>query len=564
MSYEPSPSWWQGAAIYQIYPLSFADSNGDGWGDLAGVLTHLDYVASLGVDAVWLSPFFRSPMRDFGYDVADHTAVDPIFGTIEDADAVIARAHELGLKIILDQVWSHTSDQHAWFKESAASRTNDKADWYVWADPLPDGMPPNNWLSVFGGSAWTWEPRRRQSYLHHFLTSQPKLNLRNPATLDAILATGRFWLERGVDGFRLDAIDFMAHDPLLRNNPPLPPADGTIPTKPFALQRHDHDMLHPDALAIMDRIRALIDEYPATVTLGEVSSQPAAFDRIADYTRPGRLHLAYTLRLLRSGVSASILEATLAEATDAIEAHGLCWAFGNHDVVRLASRWAGSDPAAERAFMTLLAGPDLPLPGRRTGLARGAVGPRPAARPVRHRLLARVPWPRRWPNPDAMAGGRRLGRLHDGNALAAGPRRPPGARRRSPGAGPGKLARPLAAIPPGPQGDAGPAARRYRRGAPQRRSAELRAASGQRASALRLQPVGRTGAFRIFRRFRRRDRSFAPRLGYDGHDRWSCDPPDRRLRGFRPADRFTEKCGTFRTFSGNVSWQRLVCHGNCG
>jgi alpha-glucosidase len=354
MPYEQSLPWWQGAAIYQIYPLSFADANGDGWGDLAGVLQHLDYVASLGVDAIWLSPFCKSPMRDFGYDVADHTAVDPLFGTLDDADAVIARAHQFGLRVILDQVWSHTSDQHAWFKESAASRDGDKADWYIWADARPDGTPPNNWLSVFGGTAWTWSPLRRQYYLHHFLDSQPKLNLRNPATLDAILATGRFWLDRGIDGFRLDAIDFMAHDPALTNNPPLPPVDGKTPSKPFALQRHDHDMLHPDALGFMARIRALIDQYPGTVTLGEVSSQPGAFDRIARYTQPDRLHLAYTLRLLRSGVSAAILEATLNEAKDAIAGNGLCWAFGNHDVVRLASRWAGSDPAAERAFMTLL------------------------------------------------------------------------------------------------------------------------------------------------------------------------------------------------------------------
>jgi len=354
MPYEPSLPWWQGAAIYQIYPLSFADSNGDGWGDLPGVLQHLDYVASLGVDAVWLSPFCRSPMRDFGYDVSDHTAVDPIFGTLEDADAIIQRAHRLGLKVILDQVWSHTSDQHAWFKDSAASKSGDRADWYIWADPQPDGTPPNNWLSVFGGSAWTWEPRRRQYYLHHFLASQPKLNLRHPAALDAILATGRFWLDRGIDGFRLDAIDFMAHDPALGSNPPLAPPDGKIPSKPFALQRHDHDMLHADALRIMARIRALTDSYPGTVTLGEVSSQPGAFDRIADYTKTGRLHLAYTLRLLRSGISAQILEATLIEAKDAIEGNGLCWAFGNHDVVRLASRWAGAGPAAERAFMTLL------------------------------------------------------------------------------------------------------------------------------------------------------------------------------------------------------------------
>jgi alpha-glucosidase len=354
MTFETSTPWWRGAVIYQIYPLSFADSNGDGWGDLRGVLEHLDYVASLHVDAIWLSPFFRSPMRDFGYDVACHTDVDPLFGTLADADAVIAKAHRLGLKVILDQVWSHTSDQHPWFRASAASRRDDKADWYIWADAQPDGTPPNNWLSVFGGSAWTWEPRRRQYYLHHFLSSQPKLNLRNPAVLDAVLATGRFWLERGVDGFRLDAVDFMAHDPALHSNPALPPPDGVVPTKPFGLQHHVHDMLHPDALDIMARIRALTDQYPGTVTLGEISSQPGAFDRIATYTEPGRLHLGYTLRLLRGECSASLFETALHEAAAGMAGGGQCWAFGNHDVVRLASRWGGGDPAASRALMVLL------------------------------------------------------------------------------------------------------------------------------------------------------------------------------------------------------------------
>jgi len=354
MTFEPSAPWWRGAVIYQIYPLSFADSNGDGWGDLRGVLEHLDYVASLHVDAIWLSPFFRSPMRDFGYDVSDYTAVDPLFGTLADAEAVIAKAHHLGLKVILDQVWSHTSDQHAWFRASAADRRGDKADWYIWADAQPDGTPPNNWLSVFGGSAWSWEPRRRQYYLHHFLASQPKLNLRNPAVLDAVLATGRFWLGRGVDGFRLDAVDFMAHDQDLQSNPALPPPDGIVPTKPFGLQRHVHDMLHPDTLDIMARIRALTDQFPGTVTLGEISSQPGAFERIARYTEPGRLHLGYTLRLLRGNCSASLFEMALHEAADSMAGGGQCWAFGNHDVVRLASRWGGGDPAASRALMVLL------------------------------------------------------------------------------------------------------------------------------------------------------------------------------------------------------------------
>ncbi|MEI9987224.1 MAG: alpha-glucosidase [Aliidongia sp.] len=354
MSHEFCQPWWRGAVIYQIYPLSFADSNGDGWGDLRGILNRLDYVASLHVDAIWLSPFFRSPMRDFGYDVSSHTEVDPLFGTLGDAETVIAEAHRRGLKVILDQVWSHTSDQHPWFRASASDCQGDKADWYIWADASPDGTPPNNWLSVFGGSAWTWEPRRRQYYLHHFLSSQPKLNLRNPAVLEAILATGRFWLDRGVDGFRLDAIDFMAHDPTLHSNPALPPPGGVMPTKPFGLQQHEHDMLHPDALDIMARIRALTDEYPGTVTLGEVSSQPGAFERIADYTAGGRLHLGYTLRLLRGDCSAAAFEAALQDAASAIDSGGLCWAFGNHDVVRLASRWGGGDPAAARALMVLL------------------------------------------------------------------------------------------------------------------------------------------------------------------------------------------------------------------
>ena len=344
--------WWRGAVIYQIYPLSFADSNGDGWGDLQGVLDHLDYVASLGVDAVWLSPFFRSPLTDFGYDVSSHTEVDPIFGTLADADAVIAKAHRLGLKLILDQVWSHSSHQHPWFKASAASRIGPMADWYVWADAKPDGTPPNNWLSVFGGSAWQWEPRRRQYYLHHFLASQPKLNLRNPATLDAILETGRFWLDRGVDGFRLDAVDFLAHDPALKDNPASPPPDGIMPVKPFGLQRHEHDMLHPDAFAIMARIRELTDQYPGTMTLAEISSQPGAFARIGDYTAGGRLHLGYTLRLLRGEISAAIVADALTEAAAA--SGGFCWAFGNHDVPRLATRWAKGDRAAEACLMRLL------------------------------------------------------------------------------------------------------------------------------------------------------------------------------------------------------------------
>ena len=223
--------WWRGAAIYQIYPRSFSDSNGDGIGDLPGITERLDYVAGLGVDAIWLSPFFTSPMRDFGYDVADYRDVDPVFGTLADFDALVGRAHALGLKVIIDQVYSHSSDQHPWFEDSRSSRSSQKADWYVWADPKPDGSPPNNWQSVFGGPAWTWDARRGQYYLHNFLPEQPDLNLHNVAVQDALLDVARFWLDRGVDGFRIDAINFAMHDPELRDNPPGPEWDGVYVAK---------------------------------------------------------------------------------------------------------------------------------------------------------------------------------------------------------------------------------------------------------------------------------------------------------------------------------------------
>ena len=331
--------WWRGAVIYQIYPLSFKDGNGDGKGDLAGIVQELDYVASLGVDAVWIAPFFRSPMHDFGYDVAAHCEVDPTFGTLEDFDRLVERAHALGIKVMIDQVWGHTSDAHTWFQESRAVRTGKKSDWYVWADARPDGTPPNNWLSVFGGSAWKWDPRRRQYYLHHFLATQPTLNLSNPAVLDALEEAARFWLRRGVDGLRIDAVDFLRHDPMLRDNPAAPPR-ATTPAKLFGLQQHCYDMLHPEVNHVLGRLRALADAHPGIALLGEVSSQDGAFARIARYTAAGKgLHMAYTLRPLRNDT----FEHAIGEALEEVEAAGgdgwLCWAFSNHDVERVASRW---------------------------------------------------------------------------------------------------------------------------------------------------------------------------------------------------------------------------------
>lgn len=351
--------WWRSAVIYQIYPSSFFDSNGDGVGDLPGVIEKLDHIASLNVDAIWLSPFFVSPQADFGYDVADYEAVDPLFGTLDDFDRLTARAKQLGLKVLIDQVWSHTSVEHAWFAESRVSPTGPRANWYVWADPSIDGTPPNNWLSVFGGSAWTWEPRRRQFYLHHFLSSQPQLNLRNPEVRQALLASGRFWLERGVDGFRLDAVDFYMHDPALRSNPAQPCT--SIPTKPFGMQQHVHDMLHDDALQFMREIRALTDEYPGTTTIAEVSSQDGAFTRVHRYTSAADLLCAaYTLRLTRMPFTADAFRAMLDEVAPLLADGSVCWSFNNHDVERAITRWGcEDDPRFARLLMALL----LSLPG---------------------------------------------------------------------------------------------------------------------------------------------------------------------------------------------------------
>ena len=345
-------AWWRSAVIYQIYPRSFCDSNGDGVGDLAGITGKLDYIAGLGVDAIWLSPFFVSPQADFGYDVADHCAVDPLFGTLDDFDRLLARAHELDLRVLIDQVWSHTSVEHAWFESSRAARTGPHADWYVWADARPDGTPPNNWLSVFGGSAWTWDARRRQYYLHHFLSSQPQLNLHNPQVRQAVLAAGEFWLARGVDGFRLDAIDFYLHDPLLRDNPPN--ACQGAPLKPFALQQHRYDMLHEGIPQFLAEIRALADRWGA-VTLGEVSSQEGACERIHRYTRGhDRLHLAYTLRLSREPFTPGTFHDLIDRVARSDQPGAACWSFNNHDVERAISRWSGErDARFHRLLMAL-------------------------------------------------------------------------------------------------------------------------------------------------------------------------------------------------------------------
>ena len=347
--------WWRGAVLYQIYPRSFADSNNDGVGDLAGITAHLDHVASLGVDGIWLSPFFKSPMKDFGYDVSDYCDVDPIFGTLADFDALIARARALDLKVVIDQVFSHTSDEHPWFVDSRSGRRGAHADWYVWADAKPDGSPPSNWQSVFGGPAWTWDARRGQYYMHNFLASQPQLNVRNPEVQDALLAAARFWLDRGVDGFRLDAINFAIHNPALTDNPPID--DGKKRTRPFDFQDKIHNQSQPEIIGFLNRVRALTDSYEGRFTVAEVGGDYA--DReMREFTAGGdRLHSAYGFLYLYADHLSSDLVVKGPAMWPGDQGEGWpSWTFSNHDAPRAVSRWVqGRDEDAfSRMAMLLL------------------------------------------------------------------------------------------------------------------------------------------------------------------------------------------------------------------
>ncbi len=331
--------------LYQVYPRSFADSDGDGIGDLRGLTARLGYIADLGVDGLWISPFFPSPMRDFGYDVSDHCGVDPRFGTLADVDALLARAHALGLKVLIDQVWSHTAAEHPWFIESRSSRDNAKADWYVWADAKPDGSAPNNWQSWMGGPAWRWEPRRRQYHLHNFLPQMPDLNFHCAAVQEAILGIARFWLDRGVDGFRLDTANLYFHDRLLRDNPPLPPERAG--ESPVLMQQHLHNADQPETLAFLERLRSLMDAYGhgERMAVGEIGGVDA-LRTMQDYTAGDRrLHTAYSFGFLGARPDAAAVAAQLTpwQNNDGWPS----WAFSNHDAPRVASRWGAS---AARGF----------------------------------------------------------------------------------------------------------------------------------------------------------------------------------------------------------------------
>ncbi len=347
--------WWKRAVFYQVYPRSFMDANGAGVGDLQGLAHCLPYVADLGVDAVWLGPVMRSPMRDFGYDISDYCDIDPVFGTLDDFDAVVTEAHRLGLRLIVDQVWSHSSDRHPWFIESAASRDNPRADWYVWADARPDGTPPSNWQASFGGAAWTWNPRRRQYYLHNFLSSQPDLNHHCPDVQDAMLDVARFLLDRGVDGFRLDVVNYYVHDAALTDNPV---ADHVrTPAATIRFQRQVHNKSQPETLAFVARLRALLDGYDGErMAVGEIFDDDMVGRQLEYTDGPDRLHTAYSFVLLQAGrATPALFLGALAPWAQA--AGWPSWSLGNHDVPRFPSRMAPGgepDPRLTRCLLAVL------------------------------------------------------------------------------------------------------------------------------------------------------------------------------------------------------------------
>ncbi|HEY8516480.1 MAG TPA: alpha-glucosidase [Candidatus Binatia bacterium] len=337
--------WWQEGVIYQIYPRSFADSNGDGVGDLRGIVSRLDYLKELGVDGIWLSPIHPSPMFDFGYDVSDYRGIAPEFGTLDDFRLLLREAHARGIRILLDLVLNHSSHLHPWFVESRSSRTSDKRDWYIWADGK-NGGPPNNWLAAFGGSAWEWDEATQQYYLHSFLPQQPDLNWRNPRVKQAAEDIIAYWLDMGVDGFRLDVVNWFLKDDQLRDNPV-----KLLGRRPYDRQKHIYDRNRPETIDLMRWLRAVVDRWPERMTVGEVYNEPPGNPELsASYYAGGEgLHLAFDFSLLFCSWSA----AEMGRAIDTWESAlpppcWPTWTLGNHDQRRVLSRYASASNRAAR------------------------------------------------------------------------------------------------------------------------------------------------------------------------------------------------------------------------
>lgn len=370
--------WWQRGVIYQIYPRSFMDSDGDGVGDLRGIIQRLGHLSALGVDAIWLSPIFRSPMADFGYDVSDYTDIDPLFGTLDDFDELLDAAHRRGLRVILDLVPNHTSSEHPWFIESRSSRDNPRRDWYIWRDPKPDGSPPNNWLSNFGGPSWTWDSATGQYYLHSFLPEQPDLNWRNPEVKAAMFECIRFWLRRGVDGFRIDVIDRMIKDELLRDDPPNPDfvAGRDNPAWQF-LRLYSEN--RPEVHDLIAEMRQIFDEFPDRVSIGEIvySTDPAQITRFYGKPEQPELHQPFNFGLLMLPWDAGRIRRFVDDYDAALKRVGGWgnYVLGNHDQPRLVTR-IGREQARVAALMLLtLRGTPYIYQGEELGLEDGRVPP---------------------------------------------------------------------------------------------------------------------------------------------------------------------------------------------
>jgi alpha-glucosidase len=365
--------WWRHGVFYQIYPRSFQDSNADGVGDIRGIIDRLPYLQALGIDAIWLSPIFPSPMADFGYDIADYTGIDPLFGSMADFDDLVSAAHAGGLKVILDLVPNHTSDQHPWFIESRSSRDNGKRDWYIWREPAADGGPPNNWLSEFGGSAWTFDDATGQYYYHAFLAQQPDLNWRNPAVRQAIHDVMRFWLGKGVDGFRVDVIWHLIKDAEFRDNPPNPHFHEGRPPHEKILTQYSTDQ--PEVHEVIAEMRRVIDEFDDRVLIGEIY---LPLHRLVAYygNDLGGAQLPFNFALLSTLWSARSIERIIADYEAALPAGAWPnWVLGNHDRPRVASR-VGPDQARVAAMLLLtLRGTPTLYYGDEIGMHQVAIAP---------------------------------------------------------------------------------------------------------------------------------------------------------------------------------------------
>jgi oligo-1,6-glucosidase/alpha-glucosidase len=366
--------WWERGVIYQIYPRSFADSDGDGVGDLAGIAARLDHVVDLGVDAIWLSPIFPSPMADFGYDVADYTGVDPLFGTLADFDRLIAAVHARGLKLLLDFVPNHSSDRHPWFEASRSSRDDPKRDWYIWRDPVPGGGPPNNWISDFGGSAWEWDEATGQYYLHAFLASQPDLNWRNPELKRAMTDALRFWLDRGVDGFRIDVLWHIVKAEGLPDNPANPAWTPAVTERDRLIQQHSTDQ--PEAHGIAAEFRALADHYGSRVLVGEIFLPNERLVKWYGTPETPGVHLPFNFQLIENPWDAATLARVIAEYEAALPAWGWPnWVIGSHDAPRIAARVGEAQARVAAMLILTLRGTPTLYQGDEIGIGQVDIPP---------------------------------------------------------------------------------------------------------------------------------------------------------------------------------------------